>query len=109
MTYAEQARLTADWATILQSECAGLAVDREVQEALRRAAAHMAQQAALLHAWPPGSAAPGTGDDPPGPARADAPPRAAALDAAPGAPGTAIPAGGPGGVAFAQGRAPGLG
>ena len=53
MTPADQARLAADWATILQSEWAGLAADREVHDTLNRAANRLAQQAALLHAWPP--------------------------------------------------------
>lgn len=52
MTDAEQARLAEDWATILVSECAALAVDREAQEALHRAARHLAGQAVLLGAPP---------------------------------------------------------
>ena len=48
MTAAMQLRLAEDWATILQSEQAALAVDREVQEAMRRTAASLARQAAVL-------------------------------------------------------------
>jgi len=72
----QQDCLEQDWATILQSEWAALAVDREVQEGLQRAATLLARHAATL--------APGA-DDPPRPARPDAPPGAAALDAAPDA------------------------
>lgn len=69
-----QARLAADWAVILHSEAAALAVDREALEALQRAAARLALQAAIL-----GS----TAHDAPGRPRPDAPPGAASLADAP--------------------------
>ena len=75
MTLAAQTRLASDWATILQSEQAALAVDREVQEAMLRMAAGLAQQAATLHGQP--------ADAPSGPAGADAAARPAAVDDAP--------------------------
>jgi len=110
MTPAEQARLAADWATILQSEWAGLAADREIHDALHRAARRLAQQAALLHAWPPAGAAPGgPSDDPSRPAGADAPPGPTAADAALGPAGTAVPADGAAGIGAAGGVAPNLG
>jgi len=77
MTTAGQARLAGDWAAILQSEQAALAVDREVQEAMLRIAAGLAQQAATLHGRP--------ADAPSGPAGADAAARSPAADDAPAA------------------------
>ena len=97
MTDAERNRLERDWAVILQSEWAALAVDREVQEGLLHAAATLARQAAALPAAP---------DDPSGPARPDAPPGATALDAAPDAAGGPPP---PGPCAEPAGRPSGLG
>ena len=79
MSLAVQAQLASDWATILQSEQAALAVDPEVQEAMLRMAAGLAQQAATLHGQP--------ADAPSGPAGADAAARPAAVDAAPPAAG----------------------
>jgi len=76
-----QAGLAADWATILHSEAAALAVDREVLEALQRAAAHLAHQAAAL-----GAAWGAVAHDAAGCARPDAPPGATALADAPVAP-----------------------
>lgn len=75
MTAAMQLRLAEDWATVLQSEQAALAVDREVQEAMLRMAANLARQAAVLH---------GRLDDaPPGSAGTDAAARSPAVDDAP--------------------------
>ena len=105
MTETEQARLAADWATILRSEAAALAGDREVQEALERAALLMAQRTAAFQATDPQAG----GGDAPGPAGADAAPRAAALDAAPGDAGENVTVGGAGRVAAARGSAAGLG
>ena len=85
MTLAAQARLAGDWATILQSEQAALAVDREVQEALLRMATALAQQAATLHGQPV--------DAPSGPAGTDAAAWPSAVDdASPAAGGPLQPA-----------------
>ena len=75
MTTAMQLRLAADWAVILQSEQAAMAVDREVHEAMLRTAANLARQAAMLN----GRAA----DAPPRPAGTDAAARSPAVDDAP--------------------------
>ncbi len=75
MTIATQLRLAEDWAVILQSEQAALAVDREVHEAMLRMAASLARQAAVLHGRPD--------DAPPGPAGTDAAARSPAVDDAP--------------------------
>ena len=73
----EQRRLAEDWATILRSEWAAQAADREVLEGLSRLSALLAQQAA-------GLAAGGRTLDPPRPAGTDAPARPAPADPAPG-------------------------
>ncbi len=75
MTAAMQLRLAEDWAIVLQSEQAALAVDREVQEAMLRTAASLARQAAVLHGRPD--------DAPSGPAGTDAAARSPAVDDAP--------------------------